>query len=201
MNYKKGFSLAEIIVVIGILGIIMIAISNFQKDVFVYNKYAQESLSAAQDARNVLKVMVKEIRTASPGSDGSYAITTAATNTIAFFADTDADGLKEKIRYYIATTTLMKGNIKPTGNPLTYNSANEIFTTLAYNVKNATTTPLFEYYDNAYAGTSSPLTQPLVISNVRLVKINLMIDSDPNRSPVVRTYTSQVSIRNLKDNL
>jgi hypothetical protein len=38
-------------------------------------------------------------------------------------------------------------------------------------------------------------------TNVRLIKINLMIDVDPNRAPVIKTYTSQVSIRNLKDNL
>jgi hypothetical protein len=50
-------------------------------------------------------------------------------------------------------------------------------------------------------GTSSPLTQPVITTNVRLIKINLMIDVDPNRAPVIKTYTSQVSIRNLKDNL
>lgn len=199
--YKKGFTLAEIVVVTGILGLIVFSVGSFQKNILDYNKFSQDSLSSAQDARNILRVMIKELRSASLANDGSFAIIQAATNTITFYSDTDGDTLKEKIRYYVATTTLMKGSIKPTGNPLTYNSANEVFSTLAYNVKNATSTALFEYYDSLYAGTTTPLTQPVTVTNIHLVKINLMIDADPNKSPLIKTYTSQVSIRNLKDNL
>lgn len=200
-NKTKGFSLAEIVVVVGILGMIMVAVSGFQRDTFVNTKFAMDSLSTTQDSRNILRMMVRELRTSSSGNDGSYPLISAATSTISFYSDVDADGLKDKVRYYIATTTLKKGLIKPTGSPLTYVAANEVFSTLAYNLKNSTSTPLFEYYDNAYAGTSSPLTQPVNISNVRLVKINLIVDVDPNKSPTVRTYTSQVNLRNLKDNL
>jgi prepilin-type N-terminal cleavage/methylation domain-containing protein len=200
-NKNKGFTLAEIVVVVGIFGIIVLAISSFQVNVLNNNKYAQDSLSSAFDARNILRVMVKELRGASPGIDGSFAITTAATNTIAFYSDVDGDGVKDKVRYYIATSTLRKGYIKPTGNPPVYSSANEVFITLASNIKNATSSPLFEYFDSNYAGTSTPLTQPVTLTNVHLVKINLLIDADPNKSPNVRTYTSQVNLRNLKDNL
>jgi hypothetical protein len=145
--------------------------------------------------------MVKELRTASPGSNGSFTIVQAATNTLTFFSDIDGDLLKEQVRYYLATTTLKKGVIKPTGNPLTYNSNNESFFYLAYNIRNSSTTPLFQYFDAYYMGTSSPITQPVTPTDVRLIKINLIIDVDPNRAPVIKTYTSQVSIRNLKDNL
>lgn len=198
---NRGFTLAEIVVVVGIVGLIAVGLGQFQVDIFKNNKYAQDSLSSAQDARNILRVMIKELRVASPGSDGSFAIITAATNTMAFYSDVDGDGLKDKVRYYVSSNVLKKGLIKPTGNPPTYNSANEISTTLAYNVKNATSTALFEYYDGAYTGTSSPLVQPVTLTNIHLVKVNLMIDADPNRSPVVRSYTSQVNLRNLKDNL
>lgn len=198
---NKGFSLAEIVIVVGILGMIMMTVGAFQRDIFVNTKFAQDSLSTTQDSRNILRMMVRELRTSSAGNDGSYPLITAATSTLSFYSDVDADGLKDKVRYYVATTTLIKGLIKPTGSPLTYVAGNEVFSILAYNLKNSSSTPLFEYYDNTYAGTSSPLTQPLVISNVRLVKINLMVDVDPNKSPNVRTYTSQVNLRNLKDNL
>jgi prepilin-type N-terminal cleavage/methylation domain-containing protein len=198
---NKGFSLAEIVIVVGILGMIMLAIGAFQRDIFVNTKFAQDSLSTTQDSRNILRMMVRELRTASSGNDGSYPLISAASSTVSFYSDVDADGLKDKVRYFLATTTLKKGLIKPTGSPLSYVATNEVFSILAYNLKNSSSTPLFEYYDNAYAGTSSPLTQPVVISNVRLVKINLMVDVDPNKSPNVRTYTSQVNLRNLKDNL
>ncbi len=203
ISFKKGVTLAELMVVLGIFGLIMITVANFQKDVITNTKFSTDSLSSIQDARIILKLMVSELRSASPGTDGSFALAQVATNTITFYSDSDDDGLKEKIRYYISTSTntLMRGAIKPTGPPYVYNNANETFTTLAHDIKNATSTALFEYYDNNYAGTSSPLSSPIIITKVHLIKINLMIDADPNRSPIPRIFTSEVSLRNLKDNL
>ncbi len=198
---KGGMTLIEIIVVVGIFGIISIAISSFQRNIFVFNKFSADSLTNIQDAQTIVRTMVRELRPASTGNNGAFAISQAATNTIVFFSDTDSDGLKEQIRYFIASSTLLKGTIKPSGSPITYNPANEKIFTLAYNVKNSTSTALFEYFDSNYMGTSSPLTYPLTVTQVHLVRINLLLDSDPNRSPLVRTYTSQVNIRNLKDNL
>jgi type II secretory pathway pseudopilin PulG len=201
-NYKnRGMSLAEIIVVCGILGIILVAIATFQRNVTVNNKTASDSLSAIQDARSILRTMVRELRTASPSNNGSYPLVSAGTSTVTFFSDSNGDGLKEQIRYYLSGSTLKRGQIIPTGSPLVYNSGAETFSTLAYSMRNASSTSLFEYYDTSYTGTSSPLTQPITTTNVRLIKINLTIDSDPNRSPIPRTYTSQVTLRNIKDNL
>lgn len=197
-------TLAEIVVVVAILGLIMLAVTAFQKNIIVQNKFANDALSSAQDARIILRTMTRELRATSPGSNGAYAIAQAATNTLTFFSDTDGDGLKEQIRYYIATTTpptLKRGSIKPTGSPSVYNPASEVISTLAYNIKNGTSVALFEYFDSTYAGTSSPLTQPVTVTNIHLVRINLMIDADANRSPIPRTFTSQVHLRNLKDNL
>ena len=198
---QKGFTLIEILVAVAILGVIMVAISTFQVNIFKFNKYSSDVLQSSQDARSILRTMVTELRTSQPSNNGAYPIVLAATSSITFFSDTDADGLQEQIRYYLSTTTLKKGVIVPTGSPLTYNSNQEKFFYLAYNIKNGTSSPLFEYFDNTYAGTSSPLTQPVTVSKVRLVKINLLIDADPNRSPLPRLYTSQVMLRNLKDNL
>ncbi|MEK7213824.1 MAG: type II secretion system protein [Patescibacteria group bacterium] len=198
---KRGMTLVEIIVTVGIFGLIMIAVSSFQRDVWIYNKYSSDSLSSAQDARVILRTMVKELRSTSPSNNGAYAIAQAGTSTITFFSDTDSDGLKEQIRYFISSNILNKGFIKPSGSPATYNPANEIITTLAYNIKNATSTALFEYFDSLYTGTSTPLTIPVTVTQIHLIKINLMIDADPNRAPMPRVYTSQVNLRNLKDNL
>lgn len=199
-NYKKGFSLVEIVVVTGILGMIMLAVASFQRNVIVYNKYSQDTLSSIQDARNIIRIMVKDLRTASQGNNGSYALANTATSTITFYSDTDGDGLKEQVRYYISSSTLIRGSIKPSGNPIGY-TAGETNTILAYNIRNGTSTALFEYFDDTYTGTSSPLTYPLSVADIKLVKINLLINADPNKTPIPKLYTSQVTLRNLKDNL
>jgi prepilin-type N-terminal cleavage/methylation domain-containing protein len=199
--YNKGFTLVETLIGIAILVLITMTISSFQKNVITYNKYGGDVLQSAQDAQAILRTMVAELRASKPGSNGSYPLVQTATSSITFYSDIDDDGLQDQIRYFLSTTTLRKGVIKPTGSPLSYLSANENISILGINIKNSTSTAMFEYYDNSYTGTSSPLIQPINVSVVRLIKINLTIDADPNRSPLPRTYTSQAMLRNLKDNL
>lgn len=200
-NYKKAFTLIEVLVSIAIFSIIIIAVSRFQGDVLTYNKYASDVISSAQDARVILRTMVQELRSAKTSNNGSYPITQTATSTLIFFSDSDHDALQERIRYFVSGTELKKGVIKPSGSPLEYDTDDEKISTLAYNIKNGTTTALFEYFDSSYNGTSSPLVQPVIVHEVRLVRINLLIDADPRRSPIPRLYVSEATLRNLKDNL
>ena len=69
-----------------------------------------------------MKTMVSEIRTASTANTGAYTIGLATDSALTFYSDTDNDGLKEKVRYFITGTTLQKGLTKPTGSPLSYNA-------------------------------------------------------------------------------
>ena len=147
--------------------------------------------------------MSNEIRSASESNLGAYPIVTAATSTFTFFSDLNNDGLKEQVRYFVSGSTLQKGVITPTGNPYVYTSGSEVDTIVVSNLTNggSTTLPVFQYYDDSYTGTSSPLAQPVSVAAVRVVKINFVIDADPNRSPTSRVVTTQVEIRSLKDNL
>ena len=197
----KGFTLIETLVAVGISVLVFMAMSTFFRDTLLTNSMSSGLFSTAQDSRSIIRTMVAELRSASTGSDGSYPILTAATNTIVFFSDINGDGSKERVRYFISTTTLQKGVTTPKGSPLSYNGSTEVITTLAYNVRNNSSSPIFSYYDGTYTGTSSPLTQPVNVSAVRLVQISLILDQDPNRSPTPRTYTTTVTLRNLKDNL
>jgi prepilin-type N-terminal cleavage/methylation domain-containing protein len=199
--YNKGFTLIELLISIGIFSLIIVALGMFQRNVFQFNKFGADSLVTIQDGRTILRNMVREMRPMSPANTGSYPISSISTSSVTFFSDTNSDNLKEQIRYFIEETNLKRGTITPSGSPLSYDPTSESISILAYNVKNSTTTPLFEYFDANYTGTSSPLTLPTTLTNVHLIKINLMLDVDPNRSPIPRTYTSQVSLRNLKDNL
>jgi len=197
----KGFTLVEVLTSVAIFSCILVVIAAFQYNVLNFNRSAAVALNNTQEAQTIMKTVAKELRSMESGSNGSYPITAAATSTITFFSDTDGDGLKDQIRYYIASSTLFRGVIKPAGSPLTYVAANETKKTLATGIRNSSTTPMFEYFNGTFTGTSTALTYPLSITTIRLVRVNLTIDSDPNKSPVVRTFSTQAQLRNLKDNL
>jgi len=199
-NKQKGFSTLEMIIAMFIFLIIGIAIVTFQLNLFSLNKISGNNLIAQEDMRQILKTIASEIRSMAPSNMGAYPITEAGTSTLSFYTNTDSDSLQEKVRYFLEDTTLKKGTIKPTGNPLIYNDASETIKELAHDMANGTTS-IFYYYDTDYDGTSDPLDQPVDIPLIRLIKVNVIIDNDPIKSPPPLSMTTQVSIRNLKDNL
>lgn len=200
MKFTRGFTLIEVIVVMGILGLISVSVGKFAVDVFGLNSYTTGSLTVSQDARNLLRIMTREIRAAAPSENGAFPLVAVSSSTISFYSDVDGTGQRDLVRYYLSSTTLIKGVIAPTGNPLTYVAGNEQTSIVMSDVRNGTTS-IFTYYDNTYAGTSSPLSYPVAIQSVRLVRIDLTLDANADRSPDKKTFTTQVSIRNLKDNL
>ncbi len=197
---KKAFSLVEIIVAVAIASIIFLLVFNFGNDVFSFNSNAQKNLSAQTDARRMLKSIVKELRKASPSSLGSYPIVSASATAVTFFVDVDNDSYKEQVRYFLQGTELKRGVIKPSGLPLSYNPANEKIIILIRDINNGVT-PIFEYFDSSYTGVGPSLVQPVQITQIRLVRITVKIEKDPNKSLGPFIVTSQVFLRNLKDNL
>lgn len=196
----RGMTLAEVLVSVSILVVVMVAVGTFQFNVITNNRSTQVRLTNIQEASNVVKVISKELRAMTPSANGSYAIESAGTSTIVFFTDINGDSSPERIRYYLASTTLYRGLKSPSGSPAVY-TGTESIKVVATGIRNSSTTPVFEYFDGAYAGTGSAMTYPLVLTSIRLIKANLVIDSDPNKSPIPRTFSTQASLRNLKDNL
>jgi hypothetical protein len=201
INNQKGFSFAETIIGVAIFLLVSFLVSSFAKDIFSFNYILQGNLNAEIDSRHVVKIIVTELREAGPSGLGAYAIASATPSTIIFYTDVDNDGIREKVRYFISGSNLKRGVVTPTGSPLVYDDTKEKLYTIISGFVSSSTLPLFQYYPSSYAGTSSPLTVPVDISSIRLVKVAVIIDKDPNRSPINIVTTSQVSIRNLKDNL
>ncbi len=197
-NNNGGFTLAETLIVVFILTLIGTAVVKFQIDIFSLNKLNSSNIVAQESARQILKGFTAEVRSMSPSNAGAYYIDQAATSSLTFYTNIDSDSDTEKVRYFLSGNTFKKGIINPTGN--TYNSANEQLKELANGIVNATTS-IFSYYDKSYDGTSAPLNQPVNISSIRLIKINLIIDENTSKPPSPLYMTTQVSIRNLKDNL
>jgi len=194
-------TLVEVLVTTSILVVVMIAVATFQYNVITYNRSTQTRLTNIQDATSILKIIVRELRASTISANGSYAINTAATSSITFFADIDSDGLPEQLRYFLLGQTLYRGVIKPVGSPAIYNPAQETLKIIATGIVNSPTTPIFEYYPGTYTGNGIAMTYPLVLTSIRLIKTNITIDTDPNKSPIIRTFSTQAALRNLKDNL
>ena len=169
-------------------------------DIFSLSRIIGSDLSSQQEIRIALKQISAELRSASLSSTGSYAISEASSTSLTFFSDIDDDGIKERLRYFLQNSVLKKGVLVPTGNPLTYNPANEKITDAVRGVY-ATTSPIFYYYDSTYGGQTPPLPQPVTTANVRLIKISVTVDTDPLKPPAPSTLTTQITLRNIKDNL
>lgn len=200
-SLRKGFTLIETVISLAILTLILTAVGAFQSDVFSLNNVIQVSLSAQTDVRKIIRPMVDEVRSASESNLGAYPLAETATSSFSFYSDIDNDSLKEKIRYFLDGNDFKKGVIKPTGNPYIYNSANELITEVVHDVLPGET--IFEYFDTTYTGatTTQALAFPVSPSAVRLIKITLVVDANPNKPPAAVSYTTQMTVRNLKDNL
>lgn len=200
-KYKsRGITLTEMLIAVAVFAVISIAVGNFGVGIFNFNLAAQTNLGAQSDGRRILKTITTELRSASSSSLGGYPIESVSTSTLVFYSDINNDGLKERIRYFLQGVELRKGVITPTGNPLVYNSNNEVVSILVHDVVNGSN-PIFEYYDENYDGTTNSLPYPVQTNDIRLIKITLSLDKDQNKAPGPISVTSQVTLRNLKDNL
>lgn len=193
---KEGFTALEILVALGIFLLIIVSVMEFGQRIFSSNRIIFTQVSNQKEARRIIEDLVKEIRSASVSSVGSYLIAEATPTSFVFYSDIDSDTYREKVRYFLDGVNFKKGVIKPSGTPLTYNPANETIMVAAHDLV-AGQTP-FSYFDQHYDGTSPPLSFPVNVMDIRLVKATLVIDQKPQISPEPLTVSSQVEIRNLK---
>ncbi len=151
-----------------------------------------EQSQAVNSARESITHAMTDLREASYGADGSYPIAAAATSTVTFYADVDADGVVEKVRYYLAGTTLYRGITSPGGSPLSYAGQPETTTLVIDNIRNGTV-PLFTYFD----ANGAQLLDPVNVAAVASVRATVYTDVDPNRAPAVYTLSGSATLRNI----
>lgn len=189
----------EILIVVSIMTLVVLGATRMLRDNTFFTDFSQKGLNSVDEARKILRPLVGEVRSATSAHNGAYPIATAAEDELVFYSDIDNDDLIERVRYFIEDDTLKKGILEPTGSPLGY-AGSESISWVIQDVANGAT-PVFEYYDSSYDGTTAALVQPVSTGDVRLVKITIIIDHDPTRPPAPVELTTQMTIRNLKDNL
>lgn len=191
----------EVLVSIGIFVLLSVSVVAIFTYSLKSNKIIWEQLSTQNEGRKIIQDFVNEIRSATYSSIGAYPLDTVSTTEIIFYSNIDADSSRERIRYFLSGTSLKKGITKPTSTPLIYDTNYEVITNMVNDLMEITSTPIFTYYNQNYGYTSStPLSQPVSVMDVRVVGINLTLEEDPTASPVPFRVESKAEIRNLKSN-
>src|SRR3989344_2719924 len=173
---KGGFSVLEIIFALAIFASISLVVINLKSSVGIIDNLVNQRLQSQQDMNQAFQIFSNAVRSAGPSSIGAYPIEAASTSSFSFYSDVDKDGLFERVRYFLVTSTVQQGIIKPAGNPLVYTTSTETTITLIANVTQSTSTAIFSYYDSTYTGSEAALTLPIDASKVRAVKISVYID-------------------------
>ena len=100
----KAFTLIETIVTIFVFALAIGAVSGFILMAYRTQSYTWQQSIAIDEARKGIETMVKEIREAKEGENGSYPIELAGDKEFIFYSDIDGDGRAERVRYFLGTT-------------------------------------------------------------------------------------------------
>lgn len=198
---QSGFTLVELLVAIFGFGLIIWGLIGLMSNIFFSSGQQAGLLSDADQARKLAFQIAKELRNGQTGSNGGYVLDTAGDQQLIFYSNADTDTAVEKIRYYVQGGKLFKGVTEYAGG--TYASSTEKTWTVQNNLANGSG-PIFQYYTGAYtgAGNQTPLTQPVNVTAVKMVKINLQIFNKAGaKGTNIYTVTSSSAMRNLKTNL
>ncbi len=194
----RGFTLIEITVVVGIVGIIAVGIGTFVTQGMRLWRVTQDKVAVQDAARGALDLMTGDIRETILADNGAYPLALTEPFAIEFYANVDQDAKREKIRYSLEGTTLYRWEVKsdssePPVYPVFQDSDR---TVVADNVVNDDY--LFQYFDDTYTGDSAPLAAPFSINQVSLVQIHLVLDEDVTRAPEPYEIETNIMLRNLK---
>jgi len=99
----NSFTLIETIVTIFVFTLIIGAIFGMVFLLYRTQSYSWQQAVAIDEARRGVETMVREIREARSGDDGSFAIEKADDKEFVFYSDIDKDGDVERVRYFLGT--------------------------------------------------------------------------------------------------
>jgi prepilin-type N-terminal cleavage/methylation domain-containing protein len=188
---KTGFTLIEALVVIAIFTSVLGIATGFIIMLYQTYYWIWEQTIAISEARKGIEIMVRQIRNASFGDNGSHIIEKADNFEFIFFSNIDGDRDIERVRYFVQQAYFKKGIIDPVGFPVTYPLTNERIHIISEHVRNLP--PIFRYFDIH----GNELLAPARLKDTRLMKVKLIINVNPLRLPEDFHLESNVQIRNL----
>lgn len=198
----NGFSLAEVLIVVAIAAALVVVVGGIGSNVASLNGLVGDSLQSKSDIAQTLQIMTSEIRAAEPSAAGAYPIVAAATSSLSFYTDVNDTGKADYVSYYLASGTIYRVVIAPTGTPPTYPTSTAITYDMIDNVSLATSTPLFSYYDTSYTGSGASMSSPIAVGSIRLVSVAFISQTNQNPAspPTPQYFSNLIDMRNLDTN-
>lgn len=196
----RGMSLIEMIVALSIMTIGMAGFSMLYINSWNSNKFIIETGNAASIASRGVSRTVAELRKIRQADNGDYPIESGDDFDVKVYIDIDGDGATERVHYYLQGTSLYEGVSEPiAGLPITYPVGDDTTRVLANSIINSATDPVFSYYNNDYPSdtVNNPLATPVDVADIRMIKIRLMVNIDPNHAPNFINVESFAQLRNL----
>ena len=166
------------------------------------NAYTIEMGQTSMAASQAVNRVVGYIREARQGDNGAYPVVSADDNDLVIFSDYDRDGQTERLHFYRSAGDLLMGIREPSsGFPITYASGYGEIKTITSCVVNDADNPIFAYYDADYPEDSvnNPVNTPALAPDIRLVRITIHININPDRAPDNVEIRSFAEMRNLND--
>lgn len=207
MRKKNGFSLVEVLIVVAIAAGVVIVVGNIGTNVGNLNGFIASNLQSKSDIAQTLQIMTSEIRSAEPSAAGAYPIVSAGTSSFSFFSDINDSGAVDYVSYFLASGTIYRAVIAPTGTPATYPTSSQVLYDVIDDVSLLSSTSLFTYYGASYTGDSSQaLASPVSIASVRLIKIAFSSETSQSQNQgqgqisAPQYFSTLIDIRNLDSN-
>lgn len=169
----RGASLLEILISAGLLMVILLGIAQFTEMVPRLANAIRQGGAVEQDRQSLryaIQSFSADIRSLGVSGTGSYPLAAAASGTIIVYADPDDDGWMERLRYTITSSTLERGLIEPSFDPVIYATSTETVTAVARQLDGAQSR--FDYFGQDGAD-GAPLAEPIDPLTVRAIRIAL----------------------------
>jgi len=193
-NHRRGLTLIEMVVTIGIFAVIMVTLINSILLFYRANGVAIEQSYQIESARRGIELLVRDLREAAYADNGAFPLASIASTSITFYSDTDRDSATEKISYELSGTTLIRSVVNSSGNPIGYTEAPDASQVSTYVRNEEEGSPIFRYY--TVSGTE--ISDYNEIVDVVFIKISLVVNIRPVRAPEEFTLRSSATLRNLR---
>lgn len=193
-NRSNGYTLLEVVIVVGITSIVLGIITGSVLSFYKSNTNTLEQAIQVDSARKGVEYLVRDLREAGFADDGSFPIIQNSSTSISFYSDVDRDFSVEKIRYFLEGTTLKKGITNAVGSPPLYTGTEQVTAVSEYIRNIEQGIPVFRYY----TATSTEIASGANPTNISFVTLDLVVNVDVNRLPGQFTLHSSATIRNLR---